>query len=181
MDERLTFEDEPIQPNYLYTPYIERLEQILRVRENVSLQVSPMKGKVTAASIGFFDPSGTNRSLWITVGAKKTKLEWKSTYLFTVDSFGEYYKDAELKNGKRIVESLSCPSDLKRFEQLILDIYDYRERETKGKLFDCCHRYLECSNQRRCIHPDQEMAACCTYRRKLLQGVIFFGENRTVE
>ena len=180
MDEQITLYVGPVQAPCLYDPYIEALKQILHTRKDVSIQVSPMKGKSKAASIGFFDPSQTNRSLWITVGKKKTKLEWKSTYLFTVDSFSEYYKNAEVKN-KRIVEYLSRPSDLNRFEQLILDIYDYREREAKGKLFDCCHRYLECSNQRDCTNPDKEISDCCTYRRRLKQGIIFFGPNRTVE
>ncbi|WP_298030206.1 hypothetical protein [uncultured Dysosmobacter sp.] len=49
------------------------------------------------------------------------------------------------------------------------------------KEYDCCSRYLECSNARTCIHPDKEFALKCGYKKILRSGRIFFGENRNID
>ena len=52
--------------------------------------------------------------------------------------------------------------------------------ESIPKEFDCCSRYEECSNARRCTHPDPNFAMGCGYRSKLSKGIIYYGENKTV-
>lgn len=49
------------------------------------------------------------------------------------------------------------------------------------KDWDCCSRYLECSNAKTCIHPDKTFALECGYRKILNSGRIFYGENRNIE
>lgn len=46
--------------------------------------------------------------------------------------------------------------------------------------FDCCSRYLECSDAKRCITPNKELALGCGYRKILKSGRIFYGKNRNV-
>lgn len=41
--------------------------------------------------------------------------------------------------------------------------------------FGCCSRYNECSNARKCIHPDQMYATACDYRKNLESGKVFYG------
>ena len=48
------------------------------------------------------------------------------------------------------------------------------------KDWDCCSRYLECSDAKRCIHPDKKMALSCGYRKILNAGKIYYGKNRNV-
>lgn len=48
------------------------------------------------------------------------------------------------------------------------------------KEFDCCSRYEECSNAKRCIHPNPDMAAGCGYRKIMKKGRIYYGQNRNV-
>jgi len=48
------------------------------------------------------------------------------------------------------------------------------------KEFDCCSRYLDCSNAKMCIHPDPSFAIKCGYKKTLESGTIFFGKNRNV-
>ncbi len=48
------------------------------------------------------------------------------------------------------------------------------------KEFDCCSRYVECSDAKKCTHPDVRESIKCGYRRKLLNGQVFYGKNRTV-
>lgn len=48
------------------------------------------------------------------------------------------------------------------------------------KEWDCCSRYLECSDAKVCIHPDKAFALGCGYRRVLSSGRIFYGKNRNI-
>ena len=47
--------------------------------------------------------------------------------------------------------------------------------------FDCCSRYQECSDMKKCTHPDQEFSLKCGYRKVLKSGKIFFGKNRNID
>lgn len=49
------------------------------------------------------------------------------------------------------------------------------------KEWDCCSRYMECSDAKACVHPDKEFALGCGYRKVLNSGRIFYGENRNVD
>ena len=49
----------------------------------------------------------------------------------------------------------------------------------QGKDFDCCDRYMECSDARQCVRSDFR-AFLCGYRKVLKSGRVFFGKNRNV-
>lgn len=48
------------------------------------------------------------------------------------------------------------------------------------KEFDCCSMVEQCSDARRCVHPDREFSLVCGYRKILGSGQVFFGKNRNV-
>lgn len=52
--------------------------------------------------------------------------------------------------------------------------------DTIPKQFDCCSRYEECSNAKRCIHPKPETALACGYRKIMKKGRIYYGKNRNI-
>lgn len=47
-------------------------------------------------------------------------------------------------------------------------------------IFDCCSRYMECSDSLKCVNPDYLHSKGCSYRKKLESGIIFFGKNRNI-
>lgn len=49
------------------------------------------------------------------------------------------------------------------------------------KEWDCCSRYLACSDAKACVHPDKAFALGCGYRRILSSGRIFYGKNRNID
>ena len=49
------------------------------------------------------------------------------------------------------------------------------------KEWDCCSRYLECSDARKCVHPDPSFALACGYRKILASGRIYYGANRNID
>ena len=48
-----------------------------------------------------------------------------------------------------------------------------------GERYGCCSRYLQCSDEKKCVNPDQIMALACAYKKNLEAGVIFYGKNKT--
>lgn len=54
-------------------------------------------------------------------------------------------------------------------------IQDYKP----SKSFACCSRYVECSDAKKCLHPQQIYAKQCWYRENLEKGNIFYGKNKT--
>lgn len=72
-------------------------------------------------------------------------------------------------------------------ESYTLDHYTAMLAEIAGetvnrypKEWDCCSRYLECSDAKTCTHPDKAFALSCGYRKILSSGHIFYGKNRNV-
>lgn len=48
------------------------------------------------------------------------------------------------------------------------------------KEFDCCSRYVECSNAQKCTHPSPDFAVTCGYRKILKSGRIYYGDNKNI-
>lgn len=86
----------------------------------------------------------------------------------------------QLKNNKSLKFSFHDsinPNDLYNFQDLIIKRYNNIIENYIA--FSCCSRYLECSNAKRCIHPDPLFSFCCFYNKNLKQGNIFYGKNAT--
>lgn len=49
------------------------------------------------------------------------------------------------------------------------------------KEWDCCSRYMECSDAGKCVHPDKAFALECGYRKILASGRIFYGKRRNID
>lgn len=47
--------------------------------------------------------------------------------------------------------------------------------------FGCCNSFLECSDAKRCVHPNKLFASGCLYRANLESGKIFYGKNRNID
>lgn len=45
-------------------------------------------------------------------------------------------------------------------------------------MFGCCSSYIECSDEGRCLHLDNETYQGCMYRKNLEAGKVFFGQNK---
>ena len=49
------------------------------------------------------------------------------------------------------------------------------------KEFDCCSRYEECSNLKKCVNPNPALALSCGYRKILKSNRIYYGDNRNID
>lgn len=59
-------------------------------------------------------------------------------------------------------------------------IYCLRGYKTKADMFGCCSHFIECSDEKKCVHPNKLYSKACWYRIKLEQGRILYGKNRNV-
>lgn len=50
----------------------------------------------------------------------------------------------------------------------------------EGAGFSCCSRYMQCSDEKKCLHPDFLTSLACAYKRNLEAGRIFYGKNKNI-
>lgn len=60
-------------------------------------------------------------------------------------------------------------------------VYCYQGYISKARSFGCCHRFKECSDAKKCLHPNKLYATACMYRNHLDAGRIFYGKNKNVD
>lgn len=70
-------------------------------------------------------------------------------------------------------------SDAKQLEEIVSEATQLTADSIPHD-FDCCSHYIECSDAKRCVHPNSGFALDCGYRKKLAHGFIFYGQNRTI-
>ena len=51
---------------------------------------------------------------------------------------------------------------------------------TSAPSFGCCSQFQECSDAKKCIHPNRMYSTACSYRCNLEAGRIFYGKNRNI-
>ena len=95
---------------------------------------------------------------------------------------------SEISPSAKLVDIKSDPL-YEKIETLLEDdivdcIYAYIERAIQDyqppKTFACCSRYIQCSDEKKCLHPQQIYAKQCWYRDNLEKGSIFYGKNKNV-
>lgn len=67
---------------------------------------------------------------------------------------------------------------------LLLDIYEYCLRKYSDERFDCCSKYMECSDNKKCSYEKDKFGRACSYRYTMSEkggGKIFYGKNRNIK
>lgn len=105
---------------------------------------------------------------YIAVSSKYEKLIPADAVYKTQSSDGGYCRIA-----------ISAPGEIKDHMELLRQILE-SQINTYPSDFSCCSRYEACSDAKRCIHPDSDMALRCSYRKNLKLGRVFYGKNSTI-
>lgn len=103
------------------------------------------------------------------ISLRKSVLKQNPSYQQFLDDGKDLYAKIPLKNASEIMNHMNLISVAL---QAAIDSYP--------KEWDCCHRYVECSDMKRCTHPDMHEGIKCGYRKNLADGKIFYGRNCTV-
>lgn len=69
--------------------------------------------------------------------------------------------------------SNELPEMVRMHTRYVIDNY-----ESKADGFACCSKYEQCSDAGRCLHENLLYSRACGYRKKIEQGIIFYGKNK---
>lgn len=94
----------------------------------------------------------------------------------TIDLVSGYIKSNPLQNPSNFIKYEYNDKNL-LISALTETIIAFVNEYTPSEQFGCCHRYIECSNAKKCIAPDKLHAKRCQYRKNLENGRIFYGKN----
>ncbi len=74
---------------------------------------------------------------------------------------------------------IDTPDDLANYLELLKKVLEMQVDAYPAD-FGCCSRYEACSDAKKCIHPNSDMAIRCSYRKNLKKGRIFYGKNKNI-
>ena len=124
--------------------------------------------------------------------AARVKLTKKVMYLTVREKYLSYFEEyvsshkvevsyvKETGNESWIRIPVSSLSDVLEMAEPICAVYMIVVADFCGERFGCCSRYEQCSDERKCIHPDFLFSRACAYRENLEAGNIFYGKNRNI-
>lgn len=153
----------------------ERIRDLLRQNRELPVEVA-IKELKAYSSVSFYETDAlriqcgkSNTYLWFAQLFKKLLLGYPKLTISTPSSE---------KLWTRV--SIKSIDEINNFQLLFLEIYDEACLLGASDPFGCCSRYMECSDQKKCIHPSLKLSRDCQYRKHLLNGRIFYGINRTI-
>lgn len=147
------------------------VEIINEIIKNSGRDVSNIKinRTITYTNVAFFDLP----YIRIRIGPKTKYISLPCHLDYTLSSFNITAD----KNGGWYRININDPDDIFNLSELILEIFDYCYTKASGETFGCCSKYLECSDAKSCIQENEQWSKGCMYRRNLIKGRIFYGEN----
>jgi hypothetical protein len=127
--------------------------------------------KVEERKSGWTIVSIKQPAVWIQKKKKQINIEFKNTY-------NDFFENTAVFPGKN-EKSYIVVSNLDEALELIHPICAVAVEELSGgEGFGCCSRYEQCSDERKCVNPDQLLSLACGYRKNLEKGKIFYGKNK---
>lgn len=137
--------------------------------QEIRLECRQPESGATYYSIEFFGQVFANFK-----GSKKLYMEISPTVEHLFISGNVPFSDSRSAGWKRLI---AAEFSFSMFPNLPPAIYEAYFAQNG---FDCCSRYMQCSDARRCLQPNMQLSRQCTYRQKLIHGIVYYGENRNV-
>lgn len=136
-----------------------------------ALQLNPLKDRSSISLI-----SSSNSICWV-------RFRKKSHYLVIPEQF-----EPLLPNTAVVTKTKSLIGFVRVELETAQEICLYRDAIraslkdciAKYHTWDCCGYYVECSDARKCVHPNPYESIGCRYKRNLLAGKIFYGKNKNI-
>lgn len=156
---------------------------------DIKANLSRKNDKITSYSICIYEPDLVEDKRSVDRYTVVTRLvEKKSDELMVEPKNKEELIKLELPEGARLNDSdkpinfIIDPNSKNLVSYLISSVkYALENYSSKASTFACCTRYEECSNEKKCIHPNQLYSTACAYRKNLESGKIFYGKNKNIE
>ncbi len=113
----------------------------------------------------------------------RIKLNNKLRYIEIKRQHRQKFQDKKTSNSSQDFFRIEVNdiNDVLHFIPELSDIFLIELAKTAGEPFGCCHRYLQCSDEKKCINPDILVSLSCAYKLNIDNGRIFYGKNRNVK
>lgn len=169
---------------------LERLNLNLSLPEN-SIRLMANKSKdrktITSYSICIYEPdiiSGTSKNdrptivTRITEGKLKTMPDVLTIEPKNINEFDNLVIPdiATVKTPKSSLPYMRIDGTTEECIAYLLESVRFAVKNYKAKAsnFACCSRYIQCSAEKKCIHPNQLFSKACAYRKNMENGKIFY-------
>ena len=113
----------------------------------------------------------------ISFRGKQNYFSISSKYETLIPNSVEYSKQKSDPNFIRIL--IDTPDDIIKYMELLHQVLN-AEIDAYPADYGCCAKYKECSDAKRCILTNPDIALRCIYRKNLKRGKIFYGKNRNI-
>ena len=125
----------------------------------------------------------------------KVKLTKKVRYIEVRAKNIDYFRDFIASHGAQVSEAEEFPAeDTKEWSRIAINnlddvlslskpiciVFMLVLSELGGERFGCCARYVQCSDELKCVNPDFIMSLACAYKRNLEAGRVFYGKNKNI-
>jgi hypothetical protein len=112
----------------------------------------------------------------------KIKFAKKSSYIEVDPKYERYFSGYEIKrtsnDWSRVL--VAGIEDVLALGKRISIVYLEELSKLGGEHFGCCHRYVQCSDALKCLHPDFLISLACGYKKNLELGKVFYGKNKNI-
>lgn len=91
-------------------------------------------------------------------------------------------KDDQQSSDEVYDDRFRIPLDSNNLIEWVRNVVQYKISNyvTAAPSFGCCSQFQECSDAKKCIHPNRMYSTACSYRSNLEAGRIFYGRNRNI-
>lgn len=112
----------------------------------------------------------------------KIKFAKKSSYIEVNAKYERFFIDHEIKRSANdwLRVQVAGIEDVFAAAKRISIIFLEELSKLGGEHFGCCHRYEQCSDAMKCLHPDFLISLACGYKKNLELGKVFYGKNKNI-
>ncbi len=109
------------------------------------------------------------------IGFKKKYLHWfiKHEIPYTEIKSDEGFFRVLLEDFPKVMQYRETGELIDLVTEMFLDAVNFEH-------FGCCHKYVDCSNAKKCLHEDFLYSTACLYRKNLEKDIIFYGVNKNL-
>jgi len=118
-------------------------------------------------------------AMYVYAGKRVTRFSIRQEYYWKIDEL--INTEPEKLRGEWSIMALDSIQSLHFYSGLINAIYEYEKMRSSGNLFSCCSKHEACSDAMQCVSPYPELKSACSYRIKLLKGIVYYGKNKNTQ
>ena len=142
-------------------------------REKISINVN----KNSSVSFIVFN----NILLKVTFQRARMLIEFRKLESINLAELSKKFEELKYKENELYVKIyIKDVNEINKISNELKEIYRYLYLNEPVDNYGCCSRFIECSDELKCINPNKKLAKGCQYRKNLESSRIFYGKNKNI-